>query len=264
MSSQSETPIRTKDTNEHHLDYLDHRSPQLFRKDLVHGILKQLEAVNFIQIHGSPASGKTILLNQIYGTLVKEGKRAILMDEIWPSDPEERVVLYTKLTDYRTEARNDKITTVILIDEGQTTYSDIPLWNTYYKTWGGYRDGDSKYFGIIIACAYGSASPFAMTGLPYTPMVLEDRQRIGLYPSANSPLRLLFNKAELEELLLLATASKAMPPINSDFRNTIFEWTSGYIAVVGALVNMFSAKDFATRSCIRSKTFTRSTPRVVF
>ncbi|KAJ7654819.1 hypothetical protein B0H17DRAFT_1146619 [Mycena rosella] len=126
--------------------------------------------------------------------------------------------------------------TVILIDEGQATYTDLILWNTYFKIWAGHIPGP---FSVIIACAH--ASPRTITSGPYPQIVLEERQKIGLHPQegpTDTPLGLLFDKMELDELYALAVAAKAMPLIDEPLKESIFQWTEGYIAVVCAITKM--------------------------
>ncbi|KAJ6559176.1 hypothetical protein DFH09DRAFT_1083777 [Mycena vulgaris] len=125
--------------------------------------------------------------------------------------------------------------TIILIDEGQATYSDLTLWNTYFKGWAGDLSGP---FGVIIACSYGSVSPHVMASGPYTPINLEDSQRIELRRSSDNPLGLLFDQAEMDELFDLAVAAKVMPPTDQPLRQLVFQWTEGYISVVVAIVKM--------------------------
>ncbi|KAJ7476000.1 hypothetical protein FB451DRAFT_1397371 [Mycena latifolia] len=212
------------------------------RAKLVDAILRRLKTVNFIQIRGSPASGKTTLLHLIHRQLEAENKTVLRLDAPWPTDQGARKELYRKFNDLRRSALETETETVVFIDEGQATYADSILWNTYFKIWAGDFPGP---FGVIIACAYGSASPHIRASGPYTSLVLEDGQRIGLRPqegSTDTPLGLLFDEVELDEIYALAVATKAMPPIDKPLKELIFTWTEGYISVVSAIAKTIGEK----------------------
>ncbi|KAJ7109936.1 hypothetical protein C8R44DRAFT_800978 [Mycena epipterygia] len=209
------------------------------RANLVQGIIDQLNKVNFIQIRGSPASGKTIFLHLIQQRLEKEGKTVVRIDEIWPLDPSKRTKLHAELCGYRNSALSTRNETVILIDEGQASYLDLTLWNTFFKAWAADVPGP---FRIIIACSYGSVTPHVMTSGPYTPISLQNSQRIGLRRSSDSSLALLFDKAEVDELFALAVDKKVIPRIDEPLRELIFRWTDGYISVVTAILKMITRK----------------------
>ncbi|KAJ7601276.1 hypothetical protein B0H17DRAFT_1123474 [Mycena rosella] len=192
------------------------------RHDTVRGIVEQLRKVNFIQLRGSPASGKTILLHLIQQHLESEGKIVERLDKPWPTDEMERRGLHVWLRTLRDKALENSIETVVLIDEGQASYGDFTLWNSYFKAWTG---DITCQFRILIACAWGSVTPHAMTSGWYPKIVLEEQQKIGLRPSPTSPFGLLF--------------------INPKWRNlqsAIFELTAGYASVVVAILRAIGAK----------------------
>ncbi|KAJ7683035.1 hypothetical protein B0H17DRAFT_1075066, partial [Mycena rosella] len=151
----------------------------------------------------------------------------------------ERRGLRVWLRTLRDKALENNIETVVLIDEGQASYGDSALWNSSFKAWA----GDIPCpFRILIACAWGSVTPHAMTSAWYSAIVLEEQQKIGLRPSPRSPFGLLFNKSEMEELFAAAVATGTTPTLDQDLQSTIFELTAGYASVVVAILKAIGAK----------------------
>ncbi|KAJ6485658.1 hypothetical protein C8R45DRAFT_997364 [Mycena sanguinolenta] len=224
--------------------YRRHTSPtanltlefELSRLELVKDIVERLRVVNFIQLCGGPASGKSLLLIQMSRYLMQLGADVILMTEIWPTDPQAQSSRRQELIDYQREARVRDIETFLLIDEGQATYSDDQLWNDFFKQWG--ADVENTRLKILIACAYGNVGTHAVS-LRYTPMWIE---KISLRPTEGCSLQLLLNRSEMEQLILTAVDKKHMPPIDQELFDWIFTWTAGYISVVMAFVRIFGAR----------------------
>ncbi|KAJ7506542.1 hypothetical protein B0H11DRAFT_2219241 [Mycena galericulata] len=219
------------------------------RAKLVNEIIDRLTTVKFIQIRGSRASGKTTLLRLIQAQLEKDKKIVLLIDTPWPTERSNRLDLYWKFDALRRRCFENEIQTVVLIDEGQTTYTDFTLWNTYFKMWAGDLPGP---FGVIVACVYGSVTQEMRTIIPHTSFILEHRQRIGLRPEvytdiplgrpSDKALGLLFDKEELEELYALAVAAKVMPPIDEPLKQLIFHWTEGYISIVSVIAKLIGER----------------------
>ncbi|KAJ7229160.1 hypothetical protein GGX14DRAFT_416907, partial [Mycena pura] len=226
----------------------------VYRRELVDGIIKRLAEVSFIQLRGTPASGKTILLHLIQRQLETEGTEVIRYDEPWPIDQSARKELRRELANYHDTALKKRTKITILIDEAQATFPDTTLWNTYFKTWAGDFHG---FFGIIIACSYGSSNPHMLT--PGAP-ILEDVQRIGLRRTTDAPLGLLFSQAEVNELLDLAISLNQMPRIDEPLRQQIFQWTQGYSSVVTTLVKMIGVKKCRDGAIFTLHDFTREYP----
>ncbi|KAJ7749284.1 hypothetical protein DFH07DRAFT_961794 [Mycena maculata] len=196
------------------------------------------------EIQGSPASGKTILLHLLHHQLRQQGKEVYRFDEVWPTAPSKRDELLAELTDLQNVAFETNTETIVLIDEGQATYTDDHLWNVFFKAWAGDLKGP---FAIIIACAYGSVSSHVLTKGPYTPIQLEASQKIGLRRSVDAPLGLLFETYEVEELLQRGIATGDIPRIDQRLKDLIYYWTQGYISVVSAFIKMLiRSKDIYT------------------
>ncbi|KAJ7724952.1 hypothetical protein DFH07DRAFT_261958 [Mycena maculata] len=214
------------------------------RTNLIHGIVDRLQSVNFIQICGSPACGKTILLHLLHDHLRQQGKEVHRFDEVWPTARNEREELLSQLIDLQNFAFETNTETIVLIDEGQATYSDVHLWNVFFKAWAGDLKGP---FAIIIACVYGSV-PHVLTKGPYAPIQLEVSQKIGLRRSADAPLGLLFEAHEVEELFQLRITAGDIPQIDQRLKHLVYYWTQGYVSVLSAFIKMFHNK-----SLIRSR-----------
>ncbi|KAJ7777464.1 hypothetical protein B0H16DRAFT_1505609 [Mycena metata] len=219
------------------------------RAKLVQGIITRAETECFLQIRGNPGSGKTVLLHLIQQELMKDGKTiAERFDRPWPTNEDERYALYQRIRTLQKESLKTNTRTVILIDEGQASYGDVMLWNSQFKIYAGHPFGP---FNIIIACTYGiSISPEIMD--PRIPYIrLGAKQNIGLrreedppgYRAENSdtPLAILFDNEELDELYTLAVSAKILPPIDEELKDAIFRWTGGYIAIVWVIVRMIKA-----------------------
>ncbi|KAJ7159852.1 hypothetical protein C8R43DRAFT_347266 [Mycena crocata] len=212
------------------------------RTRLVQDLIEHLQAVRFLQLRGSPASGKTTLLLLLQAELETQGTETHLFTLPWPTDATARHDLRERLVQIRNDAVQNGGYTVILIDEGQASYDDTILWNTYFKLWA--TDLGTNV-GIMIACAYGSVTPYTLSQGPYTPIVLESRQRVGLRPQKGltaAPLGLLFDQGEVNTLLDMAIGQHVMPRIDQTLRDLFFDWTAGYASVVMAMVGALSVK----------------------
>ncbi|KAJ7694024.1 hypothetical protein B0H16DRAFT_38823 [Mycena metata] len=220
-------------------------APITRRRALVEEIVKRLDENSFLQIRGSAASGKTTLLNLVHLHLRSNGVHVVRYDDPWPTNSAACKFLHSELVEAYNRADNEN-PTCILIDEGQTTYQDLILWNRFFKSWSGHgRQG----FSLLIACAWGSTSSHTMATGPYTPMELDASRRLELRPSAVDPWGLLFRFEESNELIDSAVNAKLIPQLDQDLRKHLHERSSGYAAVLRSLVSYIQAdKALARRS----------------
>jgi hypothetical protein len=166
------------------------------------------------------------------------GIEVLRFDDPWPLDEEERAVLRGELDEYfKSATEHNPI--VIIIDECQASYGDTVLWNTYLKPWAGHPN---PFFSVLIACAWDNSTPQHMTKGPYTPITLNNLQRVELRRTPEVPLGLLFDYEEMEELYASAVHYKTIPPLDEDLKNAIFFWSSGYASVVVAFIQMLKSK----------------------
>ncbi|KAJ7654169.1 hypothetical protein B0H17DRAFT_1214494 [Mycena rosella] len=130
-----------------------------FWANLVNGVIQRLKDHSFVQIRGSSASGKTILLHLVHIKLRSQGIEVLRFDKPWPIDEKECAKLHEELVEYY-NATIQTHNQIVIIDEAQASYGDTTLWNTYFKSWAGNRN---PYFSVLIACSWRSASPQRMT-----------------------------------------------------------------------------------------------------
>ncbi|KAE9408958.1 hypothetical protein BT96DRAFT_985279 [Gymnopus androsaceus JB14] len=210
------------------------------REKLVDSIIKRLNVVNFIQLRGSPACGKSTLLRLIQVKLEGLGEFCYRFDS-WHKDVQDDRM---DLEGYEHEAIRRNATTSVLIDEGQATYTDIDLWTGLFKRVADALPGHP--FRIIVACSYGSAMPETTDFdsdeiLPY----LNEDMRVNLRPTsfaptihAFPPLGLAFEKAEVDDYISMGVDQGAWPRIDQALRELIDKWSDGYIALISAMMEV--------------------------
>ncbi|KAJ7712424.1 hypothetical protein B0H16DRAFT_566429 [Mycena metata] len=210
------------------------------RSNLVEEVIRRLQHHSFVQIRGSPGSGKTILLHLVQKQLEANGMPVYRFDTPWPvNDEESQKKLHRELVQVRNSATSQQTALVIIIDEAQASYADLVLWNTYFKNWAGHPH---PYCSILIACAWGSTTPHSLTIGPYPPLHFKDAQRINLRRTDHDPFGLLFEKAEIQEVFQSSAEAKWTPWLGDDLKDALVFWSSGYPAVVIAFTLMCTAK----------------------
>jgi hypothetical protein len=119
----------------------------------------------------------------------------------------------------------------LLFDEGQDTYEDEYLWNTFFKR---VHDGLFHYH-VILFCSYGSPSTSPVTYRIGTPPRLRSAARVSLWQEKDS-VGLLLNPTEFNEVVARYSDRpdrhvKLDPKLRAHFYNL----TGGH---VGALVEL--------------------------
>jgi len=123
--------------------------------------------------------------------------------------------------------------TFLLFDEGQDTYGDVDLWNTFLKSVG---DGSFSLYRVILFCSYGSPSSRPVSYQIGVPPILRDTARIYMW-STETSIRMLLNRKEFDEVV-----SRFHRPLNlhPDLADLIFDWTVGHAGAVADLLRMVS------------------------
>ncbi|KAE9405580.1 hypothetical protein BT96DRAFT_329766 [Gymnopus androsaceus JB14] len=222
------------------------------KETCVDGIMSRLEVVNFIQLRGSPASGKTTLINLIQAEIESRDVRVHRFD-FWPKEEDLRHNLRRNLEIIQSDAIEQEALTYVLIDEAQGTFNDTILWTKLFK-----RVADSHpghFFRIIIACSYGSAMPTAAPFDPEIAPALSDNMRINLRlnPSRltiqnTPPLGLLFDKDDVDDYISRGVRNRSWPQIDHALRTLIVKWSLGYIALIETMMLLAGTKKNKVRS----------------
>ncbi|KAJ7771491.1 hypothetical protein B0H16DRAFT_1513708 [Mycena metata] len=208
------------------------------RTDLVAGVIARLQEHHLVQIRGSPASGKSVLLQLLVRALPFDAS-VHLWTDAWPEETEgsKRAVKRAELQKLWTDSQTHRQHTYLLIDEAQTTYDDVYLWNNQLKV---VADQRQSYFHVAVACPWGNTNPTT----DYAPIRLQRHHMISLRPQEGlieNPLGLLFNEEELEEYYQSMIAARAMPPIDDALKLLIHSWTHGYISAVMAILTFIGS-----------------------
>lgn len=125
----------------------------------------------------------------------------------------------------------------LLFDEGQETYRDVPLWNSFLK---GIGTGDDRYRAILF-CSYGSASstPAPQEHVQFaTPPSLRKAACISLHPTADV-VGLLLTRSEFDEVVSL---HRDRPSLDPHLTTLIFEYTAGHVGAVVDILSIISSQ----------------------
>jgi hypothetical protein len=124
--------------------------------------------------------------------------------------------------------------TYILSDNGQDTYWDTELWESFFKDHQQRRNG----FRIILFCSYGSASKRMVDYQHGTPGVAQPTARISLRPNTllSEPVGLLLNREEFDDVV----KRSALVLLGPDLQDFIFESTDGHVGAVMGLLDALS------------------------
>ena len=182
-------------------------------------------------MRGPPCSGKSALLNLLWARIRTENPQADIHNIlVWPEplpDTDESDVIM-RLTRRIPGYPNPSNITYLLFDNGQATYWDKYLWETFFKSVAGY----DKY-KVILFCSYGSAGVRPLDYDIGTPMDLSPRARVSLVPSGEQAdefgsIGLLFTRGEFDEVI----ERERELALDQDLQDQIFRWTGGHAGAV--------------------------------
>jgi hypothetical protein len=198
------------------------------------------------QVRGTPASGKTTLAGLLCDYIRQwEPTTNIIWIEGWPrNEINAKGGWQNYFEQEKGWVKGNK--TVFVFDEGQLSYGDLNLWNSFSKSIAEnpdpYPDPNSDSERVIIFASYGSpSSRFAIEG---TPMVLNDVQRVTLRAiqhDDNQPaVGLYFTQAEFDDLV-----SKRYPSsrysFHASFFDGLFRLTQGHIGATKDFIAVIAA-----------------------
>ena len=152
----------------------------------------------------------------------------------WPKKPEQSDSALTKRLKHVDPLypRSDGLA-FFLLDEGQDSFEDDILWNTFFK---GVSDGRHDCYRVILFCSYGSPSSRPVLHHIGAPLVLRDAARVSLWPNEGS-IGILLNRSEFDEVVSLYERPQNLHP---DLQDLIFDWTVGHVGAVIEMLHVIS------------------------
>jgi hypothetical protein len=124
----------------------------------------------------------------------------------------------------------------LLFDEGQDTYKDEHLWNTFFKQ---VHDGYDNYFAILF-CSYGSPSARPLIDQRGTPPVLSSAARVSLWHEKNS-IGLLLDPTEFNEVVEgYANKLERKLTLDPKLKDHFYDLTGGHVGAVIQLLLLIS------------------------
>ncbi|KAF8718541.1 hypothetical protein AX14_011789 [Amanita brunnescens Koide BX004] len=196
------------------------------RRSTVAGLYERLKRYLFIQVRGTPASGKTVLA-RLLGTHISQQDPGVHV--IWIQGWTQRVA---ESRDYQSYLQDRgwviNRETVFIFDEAQATYRDDALWHHFFKSM------ETFNARLIVFCSYGSPSLPIDVGdtmeIP-TPISVPDHQRVTLRHVGHDddlpPVGLFFTQSEFNDLV-----KNQKSYYDESFFDAVFRITNGH---VGAL-----------------------------
>lgn len=186
-------------------------------------------------VRGTPASGKSILMNLIHEHATRNLPHLMLhVFGGWPSDMSfaesqnylEKMLGFAR--DMLFKARN----TIICIDDAQSTYYDEELWSFLKML-------DSAGASFILFCSYGSPGPEPVEMKSGTSPIFGRLQRISLKwgKTMDPPIGLLLLKYEADDLIFRCCAQNANKAVlSSELSDLLYKISAGHAGALSGLV----------------------------
>ncbi|KAL2802570.1 hypothetical protein BJX63DRAFT_106959 [Aspergillus granulosus] len=233
-----DSPARTTEE-----PYIDH--PVVERTELVKEILARLDEFRLVRINGTPASGKTTLMNLMIKHLLKESEGCALIYNLlgWERDIVRNAGGWKKYLKEQTGVDGSRWTghsSYLFIDEAQQTYWDTELWAGLFRT-----ISPGSKCRVLLLTSYGSPNKglegFDNAIFQKTPMIFEPEQQIALYPDYTvaplfKPVGLLLDECEgmklVGDLMKSRHATYFTGAITEDFKRYLWQFTQGYAGLI--------------------------------
>lgn len=223
------------------------------RGKLVNELIARVNHYHIVQVNGTPASGKTVLMNLVANTLLERYGQATPIHSVTGWDKE--------ISKSGWAAHLQQVTGVhgrswigysayLLLDEAQQSFWDHELWTDFFKR---IEPGTSPF--IILFMSYGSPN----RGFPgfnkeehvQTPMVFATEQQISLQPEKCiethslrllpwKPVGLLLDEDEAIEVVgrytsVIIRSSIALTP---DLKRGFFACSNGHVGLLTSLIRV--------------------------
>ena len=197
-----------------------------------------------LYVKGTPASGKTILLNLLHQELlVRHPSLRVVSIPGWPEGMEDYMSqkYLEELLGVSLEDPASIPDTVLLLDEVQSTKGDRYFWNSFLKLI--VQDGRAPLrvgmFGI-----YGSTGECPVEMPLVTPPILHRGQRVELQwhgTEVDREVGLYFSWDEANELFDKETTTHPeRPQYSKDFRTYVFNITCGHAGAMTGILRQFT------------------------
>ncbi|KAK2459548.1 hypothetical protein APHAL10511_008427 [Amanita phalloides] len=212
------------------------------RSDTVHHLFDILQRERFVQVRGTPGSGKTTLKTLFHDYILqKERNASVKAYNSW-----ERLSgnLEAALRRVDPAYPHPRVPTYLLFDEAQDTYDDVDLWNNFFKSV--HDKAFDKYY-VILFCSYGSPSSRIVDyDRGGTPLILHGSARVSLWPAEN-PIGLFLSRTEFQEVV---DRYHRRVKLDSDLLEYLFHLTGGHVGAIVGLLEIISYQKCAEmREC---------------
>ncbi|KAF2395513.1 hypothetical protein EJ06DRAFT_534926 [Trichodelitschia bisporula] len=207
------------------------------RTTLLETVVALLERTGVVQLRGTPASGKTSVMDLLYHYLRLQGNQVHLLSR-YPKGATKP--WFDQLKELMPDAHTDVLCTpaYILFDEGQTSYADAAFWNEAIK---GVLENFKKRpqsIKFVFACCYGSSADLGNDECALTPFTLPENCIVGLRPSAFVSVGMFFSQEEFMSWGMKKTT--AIPAsISNEALDMLFKFSEGHIGLATALIENF-------------------------
>ncbi|KAG8986650.1 hypothetical protein FRB94_003146 [Tulasnella sp. JGI-2019a] len=207
------------------------------RKSTVKTLHAKLQKYPRIQVRGTPASGKTTLLDLLHAYILDRNPLAsVYVIRSWNRNSLLGISLEDRIAKILPEFPQRDTTKeypYLLFDDAHDTYWDSDLWNQIIK------ENKRHRHRIVLFCAYGSPTSRPNEG---TRAILPPSARVSLKPLAtdeNPPIGLLLNREEFDDLV-----SRFEYPIcpSQGMQDLVYDWTSGHVGAAAGMLEMISLK----------------------
>ncbi|KAF2395821.1 hypothetical protein EJ06DRAFT_534505 [Trichodelitschia bisporula] len=194
------------------------------RTTLLETVVARLERTGVVQLRGTPASGKTSVMDLLYHYLRLQGNQVHLLSR-YPKGATKP--WFDQLKELMPDAHTDVLCTpaYILFDEGQTSYADAIFWNEAIK-------------GFVFACCYGSSADLGNDESALTPLTLPENCIVGLRPSAFVSVGMFFSQEEFMSWGMKKTTAISAS-ISNEALDMLFKFSEGHIGLATALIENF-------------------------
>lgn len=210
------------------------------RKVVTSNLVRRLMSHGILHVRGTPASGKTVLLNLLHQELLTQHPSLrVVSIKSWPQS----------MNDFQSQNYIEQLLgaslsnptvippTVLLVDEAQSTKEDQYFWNTFLKL---LVQPALSTLRVAMFAAYGSAGNTPVEIPCITPPILRRIQRVELQWHGNDedpPVGLFLSREEAEEIFDKATAyHQDRPSFSADFRTYVYDVTFGHAGALTSII----------------------------
>ncbi|KAF8246761.1 hypothetical protein K440DRAFT_321623 [Wilcoxina mikolae CBS 423.85] len=203
-------------------------------------LLRRLLHYQILYVRGTPASGKSVLLNLLHQQLCVQCPALKVISIVsWPKAM--NVLQSRNYLEQLLGCSLSKVTmippTVLLVDEAQTTKDDEYFWNTFLKF---IVQPDDTPLLVCLFATYGSAGSNPVEIPSITPPVLSCVQRVELQwygTDVDQAVGLYLSREEADEIFDKTTSYHQDRPIYGvDFRDYVYAVTSGHAGALTSII----------------------------